>query len=89
MDRPDRRVADIALADHHDIGLPVHLIAHTGSAELATYHALATTAQIPPAQRLVLAHAGATLPGMRTGSRRPPPNPSLALVWADEGCVVK
>ncbi|GAA0905064.1 UvrD-helicase domain-containing protein [Virgisporangium aurantiacum] len=79
---PDRRVADTALADHHCIGLPVHLIAHANGAEIAVFHALATTAQIPPAQRLILAHASATLPGMRSGSRRPPPNPSLALVWA-------
>lgn len=79
---PARRIPDVALADHHDIGLPVHLIAHSDGAEVDTFHALADAAQIPPAQRFVLAHAGTTLPGLRTGARRPPPNPSEALVWA-------
>ncbi|MEJ3741838.1 UvrD-helicase domain-containing protein [Actinomycetes bacterium KLBMP 9797] len=79
---PTRRIPDVAIADHHDIGHPVHLIAHADGAEVATFHALANAAQIPPAQRFVLAHAGTTLPGLRTGSRKPPPNPSEALVWA-------
>jgi len=79
---PDRRIADIALGDHHDIGLPVHLIAQANGDEITTFHALATAAQIPPTQRLILAHAAATLPGMATGGRRPPPNPATSLVWA-------
>ncbi len=78
---PDRRIADVALADHHDIGLPVHLIARATGGEIPTFHALAAAAQIPPTQRLILAHAAATLPGMRS-ARRPPPNPATALVWA-------
>jgi DNA helicase II / ATP-dependent DNA helicase PcrA len=79
---PDRRIADVALADHHAIGLPVHLIARASGGELTTFHALAAAAQIPPAQRLILAHAAATLPGVRTSARRRPSNPATALVWA-------
>lgn len=79
---PARRIPDVALADHHDVGLPVHLIAHSNGAEVDTFHKLADAAQIPRDQRLVLAHAGTTLPGLRTGARRPPPNPAEALVWA-------
>jgi DNA helicase II / ATP-dependent DNA helicase PcrA len=79
---PARRVPDIALADHHGIGLPVRLIAHAGGAEIATFHALASAALIPPAQRFVLAHAATTLPGIGIGARRPPPNPATSLAWA-------
>jgi DNA helicase II / ATP-dependent DNA helicase PcrA len=78
---PARRVPDVALADHHDVGPPVYLIAHDGGAEVATFHALAAGAHIPSAERLILAHAAATLPGVGT-ARRPPANSSAALVWA-------
>lgn len=66
---PTRRIPDVPLADHHDISLPVHLITQADGAEVDTFHTLADAAQIAPAERFVLAHAGTTLPGLRTGSR--------------------
>lgn len=84
---PIRRIPDVALADHHDIGRPVHLIAHASGGEITTFHTLAAAAQIPSAKRLILAHAAATLPGMRIGGRRPPPNPATALAWAT--CILR
>lgn len=77
-----RRPADTALADHHDLDLPVQLIPLDGGKELDTFDAIATQAGIPPTDRLVLAHAAGTLPGTGADPRRPPTNPTIALTWA-------
>ncbi|MEV0569157.1 UvrD-helicase domain-containing protein [Dactylosporangium sp. NPDC050588] len=79
---PQCRPADTALADHHDLDLPVHLIPLDGGKELETFDVIATQAGIPPTGRLVLAHAAGTLPGAGTDPRRPPANPTSALAWA-------
>ncbi|MEV1321469.1 UvrD-helicase domain-containing protein [Micromonospora arborensis] len=79
---PHRHVPDNALADHHDSDLPVHLIALNKGKELAAFDTIATNADIAPADRLILAHGAATLPGLGGRARRPPSNPVESLIWA-------
>lgn len=79
---PHRRTPDTALADHHDIDIPVHLIPLDGGNELAAFEDIASRAGIPPSGRLILAHAALTLPSAGADRRRPPANPTSALAWA-------
>jgi hypothetical protein len=73
---PHRRTPDTALADHHDLDIPVHLIPLDGGKELSTFEDIAARAGIPPGERLILAHAALTLPSAGADRRRPPANPT-------------
>lgn len=81
--RPDRtRLADVALADHHDSRRPVFLLPRDEAVKLDAFAALAADAGIAARDRFVLAYASQTLPGAVASARRPPHNRTEALLWA-------
>lgn len=80
---PARRVPDTAVANHHGASHPILL--YTGKdrdAITADFVAYAAKLGINADDRLVLAHAQATLPKTYTGAAKPPSSSAGALAWA-------
>ena len=84
--RPGGYPADIAAGNHRDEEIPVLLLSSEKSRGADALHAFSSEAErwdIPREQRLVVAHAGGSLPRILTGSEKPTSTGQLAaIIWA-------
>lgn len=83
--RPTRhaRPADVPIGPHHDEQSGILLIAATsGEHTMTSFAEQAQRLNIPEDNRLILAHAGNTLPKQAKGTSSPPTEAAPRLAWA-------